>query len=100
TLGDAKRSRPTRQPPARGWAFHARCRLQLRRADDRSPQPNAIEGHDLLQDRPTADRSPGPAMLLCLSSRQWRSVFEEAVEAAGEVALEAAVCLAARLALL
>ena len=37
-------------------------------------------------------------MLLCLSSRQWRSVFEEAVEAAGEVALEAAVCFASCLA--
>src|SRR6266566_8097166 len=33
-------------------------------------------------------------MLLCLSSRLWRSVFEEAVEAAGEVALEAAGCFA------
>ena len=32
-------------------------------------------------------------MLLCLSSRR-RSVFEEAVEVAGEVALEAAVCFA------
>ena len=39
-------------------------------------------------------------MLLCLSSRQWCSVFEESVEAAGEVALEAAVCLASGLALL
>ena len=25
----------------------------------------------------------GPVMLLCKSSRQWRSVFEEAVEVAG-----------------
>src|SRR6266567_2641479 len=39
-------------------------------------------------------------MLLCLSSCQWRSVFEEAVEAAGEVALEAAVCFASGLAFL
>ena len=39
-----------------------------------------------------------PVMLLCLSSRLWWSVFEEAVEAAGEVALEAAVCLASCLA--
>ena len=29
-------------------------------------------------------------MLLCLSSRDWRSVFEESVEVAGEVALEQA----------
>jgi hypothetical protein len=33
-------------------------------------------------------------MPLRLSSRRWRSVFEEAVEVAGEVALEAAVCFA------
>ena len=39
-------------------------------------------------------------MLLCLSSRQRRSVFEEAVEAAGEVALEAAAGFAAALAFL
>src|SRR5947209_18860615 len=39
-------------------------------------------------------------MLLCLSSRDWRSVFEESVEAAGEVALEAAVRFAACFALL
>jgi hypothetical protein len=44
--------------------------------------------------------SPAPAMLLCLSSREWRSVLEEAVEAAGEVALEAAVCFASGLAFL
>jgi hypothetical protein len=31
-------------------------------------------------------------MLLCSSSRHWGSVFEEPVEAAGEVALEAAGC--------
>ena len=34
-------------------------------------------------------------MLLCLSSVPWGSVLEEAVEAAGEVAFEAAVCFAA-----
>src|SRR3954451_10822639 len=34
-------------------------------------------------------------MLLCLSSRRWRSVLEEPVEVAGEVAFEAAVGLAA-----
>src|SRR5689334_20202021 len=34
-------------------------------------------------------------MLLCLSSCDRRSVFEKAVEVAGEVALEAAVCFAA-----
>ncbi len=39
-------------------------------------------------------------MLLYLSSGQWRSVFEEAVEAAGEVALEAAACFASGLAFL
>jgi hypothetical protein len=43
---------------------------------------------------------PGPVMLLCLSSRPWRSLFEESVEAAGEVAFEAAVCFASRLAFL
>jgi hypothetical protein len=43
---------------------------------------------------------PGPVMLLCLSSCRWRSVFEEAVEVAGEVAFEAAVCFAATLAVL
>jgi hypothetical protein len=32
---------------------------------------------------------------MVVSSRDSRSVFEEAVEAAGEVALEAAVCFAA-----
>jgi hypothetical protein len=36
---------------------------------------------------------PGPVMLLCLSSCRWRSAFEQAVEAACEVSLEAAVCL-------
>src|SRR6266508_833961 len=41
-----------------------------------------------------------PEMLLCLSSRHWGSVFEEAVEAAGEVALEAAGCFAPCLAFL
>ena len=41
-----------------------------------------------------------PVMLLCLSSGQWRSVFEESVEAAGEVALEAAVGFASCLAFL
>jgi Integrase core domain len=41
------------------------------------------------------------ASLLCLSSRyRRRSVFEESVEAAGEVALEAAVCFASCLAFL
>ncbi len=44
--------------------------------------------------------SPAPVMLLCLSSRQWRSVFEESVEVAGEVAFEAAVGFASGLALL
>jgi hypothetical protein len=44
-------------------------------------------------------RSAGRAMLLCLSSHRGR-VFEEAVEVAGEVALEAAVPFAPRLALL
>ena len=39
-------------------------------------------------------------MLLCLSSRDRRPVFEEAVGVAGEVALEAAVCFAAGLAFL
>src|SRR2546430_12280198 len=39
-------------------------------------------------------------MLLCLSSRRWRSVFEEPVELAGEVALEAAGCFASCLAFL
>src|SRR6266498_2986075 len=39
-------------------------------------------------------------MLLCLSSRHWGSVFEEAVEAAGEGALEAAGCFAPCLAFL
>jgi hypothetical protein len=34
-------------------------------------------------------------MLLCLSSVGWRSVLEEPVEAAGEVAFEAAVGFAA-----
>src|SRR6266545_4037657 len=44
--------------------------------------------------------SGGQVMLLCLSSRHWGSVFEEAVEAAGEVALEAAGCFAPCLAFL
>jgi len=39
-----------------------------------------------------------PVMLLCLSSVRWGSVLEEPVEAAGEVAFEAAVCFAAGLA--
>ena len=39
-------------------------------------------------------------MLLCLSSRQWCSVFEQAVEAAGVVALEAAVGFASGFAFL
>jgi hypothetical protein len=43
-------------------------------------------------------QSRAPATLLCLSSRQWRSVFDEAVEAAREVALEAAICFASGLA--
>jgi hypothetical protein len=37
-------------------------------------------------------------MLLCLSSVRWGSVLEESEEAAGEVALEAAVCFAPGLA--
>src|SRR6266545_1615170 len=44
--------------------------------------------------------STGPVMLLCLSSLQRRSVFEEPVEAAGEVALEAAGRFASTLAFL
>src|SRR6059036_3507753 len=36
-----------------------------------------------------------PVTLLCLSSRERRSVFEEAVKAASEVALEAADCFSA-----
>ena len=44
-------------------------------------------------------RSDVVGMLLCLSSRRWR-VFEESVEVAGEVALEAAGCFASGLAFL
>src|ERR1035437_6073941 len=51
--------------------------------------------------RRQAARPPSArVMLLCLSSRRRRSVFEESVEVAGEVALEAAVCLASGLAFL
>src|SRR6266516_1699804 len=39
-------------------------------------------------------------MLLCLSSRRRQSLFEESVEVAGEVALEATVCFASCLAFL
>ena len=36
------------------------------------------------------DTSHAPVMLLCLSTGRWGSVLEEPVEAAGEVALQAA----------
>lgn len=44
---------------------------------------------------PGLQHRPGQVMLLRLSSVEWGSVLEEPVEAAGEVALEAAVGLAA-----
>jgi hypothetical protein len=74
-------------------AWEGRLDAKVRLAVNPDPSVNP----DLEVTKP-ARRCAGRAMLLCLSSRHgW--VLEEAVEAAGEVALEAAGCFAAGFAL-
>jgi hypothetical protein len=102
--GRAARARPA---SARSRAVAVECADELvcdlarqQRCMRSAPQhENTLDGCACWEKR-ARDPSSGPVMLLCLSSRQWRSVFEEPVEVAGEVALEAAGCFAVALAFL
>jgi hypothetical protein len=64
------------------------------------PAETSAGAHSCLHACNATQHYGAPVMLLCLSSRQRQSVFEESVEVAGEVAFEAAVCFASCLAFL